>query len=187
MLFRGPTLLNYSVLWLDVLHMLFQRYVPVTLLRPLYNVLLILTQLILALVSAILTIYLTASTSFVTRKDSGVLSPDFATPTEDSKLFKQPSESHPKRKALYYAAGSGIPEIKTILSGTQIITNCSSPSNLPFDRLRHTWLPWRSHTIYQGRRTDFICCIGPLTWKRRSFCAHRQLPRKYCKPVFLKV
>lgn len=75
------------------------------------------SALFLALVSSILTIYLTASTSFVTRKDSGVLSPDFAPPTEYAKVFTPPSQSPAKRKILYYAAGSGIPEIKTILSG----------------------------------------------------------------------
>jgi chloride channel 3/4/5 len=81
----------------------------------------------------VLTIYLTASTSFSTRKESGVLSPNFA--THDSKR-SIPQDAEPKRKVLYYvsrvsryqitpchsdnstqAAGSGIPEIKTILSG----------------------------------------------------------------------
>ncbi|KDQ57485.1 hypothetical protein JAAARDRAFT_130295 [Jaapia argillacea MUCL 33604] len=90
--------------------------------------------LLLALVSSLLTIYLTASNSFVTRKDSGVLSPDFASlssssaPSSTSKAFPPiitaaqsssptPGPVQPKRKVLYYAAGSGIPEIKTILSG----------------------------------------------------------------------
>jgi len=45
-----------------------------------------------------------------------VLSPDFATPT-DSKASVPPPHPPSKRKVLYYAAGSGIPEIKTILSG----------------------------------------------------------------------
>ncbi|KAJ8591190.1 hypothetical protein M405DRAFT_735538 [Rhizopogon salebrosus TDB-379] len=68
---------------------------------------------ILASTSSLLTIYLTASTSFVTRKESGVLSPEFDKNDEQIR-----SESlQPKRKMLYYAAGSGIPEIKTILSG----------------------------------------------------------------------
>ncbi|KAI0267130.1 chloride channel [Gloeopeniophorella convolvens] len=73
--------------------------------------------LLLAFVSSILTIYLTASTSFVTRKDSGVLSPDFDTPTEGAKAPAPPVEHPARRKVMYYAAGSGIPEIKTILSG----------------------------------------------------------------------
>jgi len=30
-------------------------------------------------------------------------------------------EAEPPRKVMYYAAGSGIPEIKTILSGTSVI------------------------------------------------------------------
>ncbi|KAI0047762.1 hypothetical protein FA95DRAFT_1589022 [Auriscalpium vulgare] len=72
--------------------------------------------LLLAGLSALLTIHLTASTSFVTRKDSGVLAPDFDNADEAAKL--SPLTEHvSKRKVLYYAAGSGIPEIKTILSG----------------------------------------------------------------------
>ncbi|KAI0929941.1 hypothetical protein AcV5_006776 [Taiwanofungus camphoratus] len=73
--------------------------------------------MLLAVTSALLTICLTASTSFVTRKDSGVLAPDFADDGVDPKVPTTSSESEPKRKVLYYAAGSGIPEIKTILSG----------------------------------------------------------------------
>lgn len=77
-----------------------------------------LSALLLALASSVLTIYLTASTSFVTRKDSGVLSPDFASQDEeDGKVSPPSSDPPPKRPVLYYAAGSGIPEIKIILSG----------------------------------------------------------------------
>jgi chloride channel 3/4/5 len=72
--------------------------------------------------SSVLTIYLTASTSFVTRKDSGVLSPDFASRDEDGKVSPPPSDPPAKRQVLYYAAGSGIPEIKTILSGVCTIS-----------------------------------------------------------------
>ncbi|KAH7926727.1 hypothetical protein BV22DRAFT_1032594 [Leucogyrophana mollusca] len=68
--------------------------------------------ILLATTSCLLTIHLTASTSFVTRKESGVLAPGFR---GDGK-YSPSSHSEPKRK-LYYAAGSGIPEIKTILSG----------------------------------------------------------------------
>ncbi|KAF9227313.1 hypothetical protein BS17DRAFT_800360 [Gyrodon lividus] len=64
-----------------------------------------------ATISSLLTIYLTVSTSFLARKESGVLSPLF-----DNSICKH-NTSQPKRKVLYYAAGSGIPEIKTILSG----------------------------------------------------------------------
>ncbi|KAI8993999.1 chloride channel [Trametes punicea] len=71
----------------------------------------------LATISALLTIYLTASTSFVTRKDSGVLSPTFATGSDAHKLTDPPAGGAVPRKVLHYAAGSGIPEIKTILSG----------------------------------------------------------------------
>ncbi|KAG1900670.1 chloride channel [Suillus fuscotomentosus] len=69
--------------------------------------------IVLASTSSLLTINLTASTSFVTRKESGVLSPDFNKSGEQN----APSSSQPKRGVIYYAAGSGIPEIKTILSG----------------------------------------------------------------------
>lgn len=68
---------------------------------------------LLASTSSLLTIYLTASTSFVTRKESGVLSPHFDKSGEQNAS----SSSQPKRRVIYYAAGSGIPEIKTILSG----------------------------------------------------------------------
>ncbi|KAI6040276.1 chloride channel [Pisolithus marmoratus] len=70
--------------------------------------------ILLATVSSLLTIHLTASTSFLTRKESGVLSPLFMTNKHDE---QQQSSPQSKRKVLYYAAGSGIPEIKTILSG----------------------------------------------------------------------
>ncbi|KAI0310925.1 chloride channel [Amylostereum chailletii] len=73
--------------------------------------------LLLAGASATLTIALTASTSFVTRKDSGVLSADFANEDDTSKVSAPPTDHPAKRKIMYYAAGSGIPEIKTILSG----------------------------------------------------------------------
>ncbi|KAF9643360.1 hypothetical protein BDM02DRAFT_3191773 [Thelephora ganbajun] len=68
-----------------------------------------------AIVSSLLTIHLTASNSFATRKDSGVLGPSFA----DEGEVKGPNTVQPphKRRVMYYAAGSGIPEIKTILSG----------------------------------------------------------------------
>ncbi len=81
-----------------------------------------LPQLLLALVSSILTINLTASTLFVTRKYSGVLSPNFASPSENHKISAPPSDPPAKRKVLHYAAGRGIPEIKTILSGVWIMS-----------------------------------------------------------------
>ncbi|KAG8863296.1 hypothetical protein FRB96_008787 [Tulasnella sp. 330] len=69
--------------------------------------------LLLAVVSSLLTIRLTASTSFVTRKDSAIRGPDF----EIEQKTSSPVESARQRKVLYFASGSGIPEIKTILSG----------------------------------------------------------------------
>ncbi|KIY73112.1 hypothetical protein CYLTODRAFT_417357 [Cylindrobasidium torrendii FP15055 ss-10] len=70
--------------------------------------------LLLAFTSCSLTLNLTKSTSFVTRKESGVLAPDFA---EQQRTKEPENYVAPKRKVMYYAAGSGIPEIKTILSG----------------------------------------------------------------------
>ncbi|KAF7288681.1 Chloride channel protein [Mycena chlorophos] len=67
--------------------------------------------LCLATLSCVLTLYLTNSTTFVTRKESGVLAPGFADVPE------LPGREKANRKVAYYAAGSGIPEIKTILSG----------------------------------------------------------------------
>ncbi|KAJ4483361.1 chloride channel [Lentinula aciculospora] len=64
--------------------------------------------ILLAVSSCWLTLLLTKSTSFMTRKESGVLGPDFQ---DDSEATAAP------RKVFYYASGSGIPELKAILSG----------------------------------------------------------------------
>ena len=50
-----------------------------------------------------------------------MLSPEFAALDDDGKV-SPPSDPPPKRRVLYYAAGSGIPEIKTILSGVWTIS-----------------------------------------------------------------
>ncbi|KAI0744080.1 chloride channel [Daedaleopsis nitida] len=85
--------------------------------------------LALAIVSSLLTIHLTASTSFVTRKDSGVLSSTFAS-GDDAKGISHPPPGG-NRKVMYYAAGSGIPEIKTILSGVYV-SRVRSTSRITF-------------------------------------------------------
>ncbi|KAG8904478.1 hypothetical protein FRB99_001690 [Tulasnella sp. 403] len=69
--------------------------------------------LALAITSSILTIRLTASTRFITRKESG-FGPSYSL---DTKNVESPVDGARKRKVLYFASGSGIPEIKTILSG----------------------------------------------------------------------
>ena len=95
-------------------------------------------QLILALLASCLTVYLSSSTHHVTSKDSTFLLPlpsqkvkSQSSPKAKDGTERQPllngspandmdSNMHwsePPRKAMYYAAGSGIPEIKTILSG----------------------------------------------------------------------
>ncbi|KAF8893807.1 voltage-gated chloride channel [Infundibulicybe gibba] len=66
----------------------------------------------LATLSCLLTIYLTDSTTFTTRKESAALGIGFPEATKDS-----PAAPPSERRVMYYAAGSGIPEIKTILSG----------------------------------------------------------------------
>jgi len=66
--------------------------------------------------SAFLTIRFTASTSFVGRKDSGVLSPWFSRDSK-AKTSTTTMNAEKSRIVLYFAAGSGIPEVKTILSG----------------------------------------------------------------------
>ncbi|KAF8757227.1 chloride channel [Rhizoctonia solani] len=73
--------------------------------------------LVLALASSFLTINLTASTSFVSNKDSGVLGPAFDSGKNLGTTTPPKNNGLVPRKVLYYAAGSGIPEIKTILSG----------------------------------------------------------------------
>ncbi|KAF9475768.1 clc channel [Pholiota conissans] len=70
----------------------------------------ILIALMLSLLSCSLTVYLTNSSTFVTRKELV----NNASVTDDSESKKR---GEARRKTMYYAAGSGIPEIKTILSG----------------------------------------------------------------------
>ncbi|KIM69743.1 hypothetical protein SCLCIDRAFT_19531 [Scleroderma citrinum Foug A] len=71
--------------------------------------------IILATTSCLLTIYLTRSTSFLTRKESGVLSPQYVHSNKGKRDISSASQAG--RRVLYYAAGPGVPEIKTILSG----------------------------------------------------------------------
>jgi chloride channel 3/4/5 len=64
-------------------------------------------QVFLATTSCLLTLYLTASTSFATRKESSIVATE----------MDEKSSAVPQRKVLYYASGSGISEVKTVLSG----------------------------------------------------------------------
>lgn len=73
----------------------------------------IIVAITLALISAILTIKLTASTSFLGSKDSEAIS----TNTVAAKALSTSTVPPTFRKVLYFGSGSGIPEIKTILSG----------------------------------------------------------------------
>lgn len=87
------------------------------------------TQLILAGLASCLTVYLSSSAHHTTSKDSTFIAapatpvknperqpllPDTPVPGSPNS-FAKPAD--PPRKVMYYAAGSGIPEIKTILSG----------------------------------------------------------------------
>lgn len=55
----------------------------------------------MAIISSILTLKLTASTSFVTRKESGVLSEQFA---HDEPKAGGAAGAEPKRRVLYYVS-----------------------------------------------------------------------------------
>jgi chloride channel 3/4/5 len=104
-------------------------------------------------------------------KDSGVLSPSFSQEDEDQTMPPGTAPFEPKRKVMYFvselvlvacrdrnvyilkAAGSGIPEVKTILSGT------SSASHVN-DLLRHYFTQGFVIHGYLGGRTLVTKCIG---------------------------
>jgi chloride channel 3/4/5 len=67
-------------------------------------------QVLLASTSSLLTIYLTASTSFVTRKESGVLSPE----SDKNGEQNQSSPLQPNRKELYYVCISFAIDIRGV-------------------------------------------------------------------------
>lgn len=78
----------------------------------------IVVAIALALGSSILTLKLTASTSFIGRKDSSSIGTHTVSAKTPLGMDPSTATSQPTtRKVLYFAAGSGIPEIKTILSG----------------------------------------------------------------------
>ena len=78
----------------------------------------IIVAISLALLSSILTLKFTASTSFIGRKDSSSVTSHTVSAKQPLISGSPTDASQPTtRKVLYFAAGSGIPEIKTILSG----------------------------------------------------------------------
>ncbi|GFZ49454.1 Probable chloride channel protein UM03490-D [Saitozyma sp. JCM 24511] len=94
-----------------------------------YAIIALTTQLVLAGLASCLTVYLSSSAHHTTSKDSTFIAapatpiknperqpllPDTPVPGSPNS-FAKPAD--PPRKVMYYAAGSGIPEIKTILSG----------------------------------------------------------------------
>lgn len=95
----------------------------------------------MAVLSSTMTVYLSSSAHHSTSKDSTFLAPPASVVPEQKIKTKASSprsderapllesstssvdegvkaQAEPPRKVMYYAAGSGIPEIKTILSGT---------------------------------------------------------------------
>ncbi len=60
------------------------------------------------MISSLLTIHLTASTSFVTRKESGVLSSAFATGDDGKSTVNPPAGGAQPRKVLFYVCLTSI-------------------------------------------------------------------------------
>lgn len=75
----------------------------------------IILSLFFATVSAIITVYLSASTHIDSSKD---VSASALVEREDLQEEKQPQQS--PSKVMYFASGSGIPEVKSIMSGFTI-------------------------------------------------------------------
>jgi chloride channel 3/4/5 len=86
-----------------------------------------------------------------------VLSPEFASVSENGKSFAPIPDPPAKRKVLYYAAGSGIPEIKTILSGVWAVSTGSVASF--FLNKSFNFLGFVIHG-YLGGRTLFTKAVG---------------------------
>ncbi len=136
-------------------------------------------QIILAVISALLTLNLTASTSFITRKDSSVLSSSFVAGDDAKSRAQAPGTAG--RKVLYYvcdpcfrldialtvlfqAAGSGIPEIKTILSGMwRVPVNCFTQFTQDMVRFCYSRIPWRTYSVYEGGRAGTLRRFRALT------------------------
>jgi hypothetical protein len=114
-------------------------------------------QLGLATLSSVLTVYLSSSAYHTTSKNSLLLTPvpsqhDGKTkPSERDRLIQEDGisphlaerveQSEPPRKVMYFAAGSGIPEIKTILSGFVIHgVSCLFEARSTSDGSYSTWV-----------------------------------------------
>ena len=159
-------------------------------------------QLGLATLASTLTIYLTCSEHFITSKDSAFLTdtrPPTAAATPDatertSLLPHSPAVSEdegpkPTRKVLYYAGGSGIPEIKTILSG--FVIHGYLGGRTLFTKSVGLALSVASG-LSLGMSSD--CALSAfsklaLTMNRqgRTTCPHRQLRWQHCFPAVHKI
>lgn len=119
-----------------------------------------LPQLTWATISCLLTIYLTASNSFVTRKDSGVLGPSFAETDED----KETSTVYPpqKRQVMYYV---GLTLLHSPYAAAESSPGCRKW--YPGDQddplgVRHPWLSRWSNPVYEIGWSGALCCFGVI-------------------------
>lgn len=159
-------------------------------------------QLFLALSSTLLTLYLTNSTSFVTRKESGVLAPDF--PGAPPEVKDQLPPAAMKRKVMYYVCLGGR-FIGILLINDIRLREAEFPKSrqsslvrqfflcLPrllmdvLDRLCYPRLPRWSGVVHQVSWIGTLRCFGSLPWQRGSSGTHRQLYRKYHKSLLREV
>ena len=87
-----------------------------------------------------------------------------------------------KFNLLIQAAGSGIPEIKTILSGVLIVFLWPAPYPLETKRFCHSRIPWCKNPFHKGYWIGFFCSIRFISGEGRTFCPHRKLRRKHRQP-----
>lgn len=138
-------------------------------------------QLTLATLSSLLTVHLTASTSFVTRKDSGVLSSEYTPVNEKGKAA-------PPKRVMYYVCL--FPPYTTWSS----ILTCTPGGGLWYSRdqdnpvwFRHPRLSRWSYTIHQGPWSCSLRSIWVVARQGGSFRTHCKLHRKYCEQILREV
>lgn len=144
----------------------------------------------LALTSALLTIYLTNSTTFVTRKESGVLAPDFPGSVDGSKGPTPVPVS--KRKVMYYVRCSwrslhqvlaefyytrrlvaGFLKLKQFYLVSGCVRFFLALQILSFrSRVCYPRLPRWSDIVHEVGWPGIIRCIWPFPWQRRSICTY---------------
>jgi chloride channel 3/4/5 len=167
----------------------------------------------LAVFSSVLTIYLTASTRFETtpegtfaprpksKPDKKALTPEnghseqtallSSTATRDLQNYSRDGPPEAPRKVLYFASGSGIPEVKTILSGF-VIRGYLGFSTLFVKSFGLALSVASGMSLGTGSvRFDLgvvSLIIRFLHYRQgRTFCSHRLLLRKYHFEVVCQV